>query len=452
MHLLSRPMKFRIAVPLLLLAGTAAPAHAQAPPLTLDQAVEQALAGNAGLRAVTAAEEAAAARVRQARAGYFPRVNLIESWQRSNHPVFVFSSLLAQRRFAASDFGLDTLNDPDALSNHRIGVAVEQTIFDGFRARWTTASAALDRRAAAHETAVAREDLRLLVVTTFGRAQAAAAGVGSARAAVETAAADLRQAEDRRNAGLETEASVLAFRVHLAETNARRIRAEADAAIARATLNGLLGVPLDDERPLAVLPGGAGPAPADLRALEDDAVRLRPELRAAALRIEQARAAGSAARSAFWPTVIAQGGAEANGATVGDRRTAWSAGIEVRWNLFAGGADAARLAEADAQARRAEAAREQLETEIRLAARSAHAGYEAALAREAASREMVAQARESQRIIRDRYEAGLAPATDVLRAAELLAQAEAARTAASIDVHVTAAALARAAGSQTRTP
>ena len=80
--------------------------------------------------------------------------------------------------------------------------------------------------------------------------------------------------------------------------------------------------------------------------------------------------------------------------------------------------------------------------------RTATAAYRSALAREAAERRIVEQARESQRMVRDRYEAGLSQAADVLRAAELVAQAEAARTAALMDLQVTAAALDRAVGSR----
>jgi outer membrane protein TolC len=96
--------------------------------------------------------------------------------------------------------------------------------------------------------------------------------------------------------------------------------------------------------------------------------------------------------------------------------------------------------------RRADAERERLESMIRLEVRTTIAGYQAAVAREATGRRAVEQARESQRIIRDRYDAGLAPASDVLRAAELLAQAESARTGAVIDVHLTAAGIDRAVG------
>ena len=58
----------------------------------------------------------------------------------------------------------------------------------------------------------------------------------------------------------------------------------------------------------------------------------------------------------------------------------------------------------------------------------------------------VAQARESQRIIRDRYEAGLAGVSDVLRAAEALLDAELQHTSAQVDVVIEAAALDRAVG------
>src|SRR3990172_6133242 len=81
--------------------------------------------------ASAAAEREAAERVTQARAGYLPKVDVAESWQRGNQPVFVFSSLLAQRQFTAADFALSALNQPDALDNFRSAVTIEQSLFDG---------------------------------------------------------------------------------------------------------------------------------------------------------------------------------------------------------------------------------------------------------------------------------------------------------------------------------
>ena len=86
----------------------------------------------------------------QARAGYLPKVDVAESWQRGNQPVFVFSSLLAQRQFTAADFALDALNHPDAVDNFRSAVMIEQSLFDGAtRANVAAAGIGHDMAAAA---------------------------------------------------------------------------------------------------------------------------------------------------------------------------------------------------------------------------------------------------------------------------------------------------------------
>src|SRR5262245_45958641 len=92
------------------------PASAQ-PSLSLSEAIQRARTHNPDVGTAAAAEREAGERVAQARGGYFPRVDVSESWQRGNHPVFVFSSLLAQRQFSSADFALDALNHPTATNN-----------------------------------------------------------------------------------------------------------------------------------------------------------------------------------------------------------------------------------------------------------------------------------------------------------------------------------------------
>ena len=88
--MLRRPATYLIMAVL----GMAAPAAAQIP-LTLTEAIARARAQNPDAGSTAAAEREAALRITQARAGYLPRVDVVESWQRGNQPVFVFSSLLA---------------------------------------------------------------------------------------------------------------------------------------------------------------------------------------------------------------------------------------------------------------------------------------------------------------------------------------------------------------------
>jgi outer membrane protein TolC len=83
---------------------------------------------------------------------------------------------------------------------------------------------------------------------------------------------------------------------------------------------------------------------------------------------------------------------------------------------------------------------------IEVDVRGALAQLAAARAREEAGRAALMQARESQRIIRDRYEGGLATVTDVLRAAEAALEAESRATTAETDVILQTVAFDRALG------
>jgi outer membrane protein TolC len=90
--------------------------------------------------------------------------------------------------------------------------------------------------------------------------------------------------------------------------------------------------------------------------------------------------------------------------------------------------------------------REDAETRARLDLRIARANLDAARARLVAGRTASNEARESHRIIRDRYEGGLADIVSLLRASEAVVAAEEAHVAAEVGVVVADAELARALG------
>jgi len=164
------------------------PAAAQTT-LTLAEAIARARSQNPDAGSAAAAEREAAERVTQARAGYLPRVDVAESWQRGNQPVFVFSSLLAQRRFTSADFALGALNDPDALDNFRSAVTVEQSLFDG-ATRANVAAAGIGHDMATARRTMVDHDLAAGVAGAYGRVLVATAASQSAAAAAEAARAD----------------------------------------------------------------------------------------------------------------------------------------------------------------------------------------------------------------------------------------------------------------------
>ncbi len=413
-------------------------------PLTLDQAISAALKNNPGLRAARAAEREGAARVAEARAAYLPRVDLVEAWQRGNNPVYVFGSLLSQQRFTEANFAIDALNRPNALTNHRAAITVDQPLFDAGRLTGIR-SASLGRQVAALSVREAEADLALEVTRAYGEVLRAAASRAAAEAAVAAAREDLARAERSRDVGMTAESDVLSLRVHLAQMREREIQAASGEEIATAHLNRLMGAPLDRKLALAE-PAPESPGVPSREEAEQAAMNDRPAVKQAALQLALAENARNAARAAFLPQFSVQVLYEVNGPTFTDRASSWMVAGQLRWSLFAGGGTLARLKAAGAAAARANAERESTETALRLEAWTTRAQLEAALAREEVGRSAVLQARESQRIIRDRYEAGLAPVTDVLRAANALLDAETLRISTIVDLMVARAALERSTG------
>jgi outer membrane protein len=422
----------------------AQPASAQ-PPLSLSQAIARAKAHNPDAGSAAAAEREAAERVTQVRGGYFPKVDVAESWQHGNHPVFVFSSLLAQRQLSAADLALDALNHPAATDNFRAALAVEQSLFDHTTSA-NVRAASIGRDMAATGRQLVDQELTSAVTDAFGRVLIAAAAARSAAATVETARADRELAGNRRDAGLVTDADVLQLDVYLARTLEQQVQATSDERIARATLNYLMGEPLGtmfslDLTPPAIVIDITNPA-----GLEEEALKYRPEVALAMQQEQLAAAAVDAAQAAFLPQVIAQGGWELNGGAWNSRSSSWVAGAVARINLFHGLADKARLAEAREQVTRRALDKSKAETMARLDVQIAIARLEAARASEAVGRAAADRARESRRILRDRYEGGLTDAATLLRSAEAVQQAETQQIAARVNVITATATLQRTIG------
>ena len=414
--------------------------------LTLEDAISRAQGETADARALASAIDEADARIQRAQSGFWPRVDVTETAQRGNQPVFVFGSLLSQRRFTAANFAIPALNHPDPVTNTRTAVALEQPVFDAGLTRLGVQAAKLDREMAIATRDAGDQDLAYRAAQAFVRVLQLEASVRAANAAVAAAESDRQRARARREVGLVTEADVLAVDVHLADMHQRQIAATGDFAVARMQLAEAVGLPLTASvmpvRPVSRLASTGG----DGDALVQEALTTHPSLRQANLQVQLADNGRRTARAALLPTIGVQGGWEFNGATLGAQQSSWVIGAEVRVNVFRGFGDTARIAEARHAHVRATAERERVAQRIEVDVRGALAQLSAARAREEAGRAALTQARESQRIIRDRYESGLATVTDVLRAAEATLDAESRTTTAEMDVILQTVVLDRALG------
>jgi outer membrane protein TolC len=267
------------------------------------------------------------------------------------------------------------------------------------------------------------------------------------RRAEDAAAANASLARELLEAGIAVPSDRMAADVRLAEVRAMRIRADHGRDIAHAALRRALGA-ADDAR-FVLDPPVDPPASAvdrvDARMAE--ALASRADLRALDRRLDQAGAGESVARHARLPSIGMGAQYEWNDDTpFGTAGGNWTVGLSVRVPLFDGTETGARIARARADRDRLVAIRRAMEDGVRLEVRSAWADRSAADERLAVVRSAVGQARESLRIVRERYSEGMAVMVELLAAEAALTQVEASEVEARRAVFLARAALDLATG------
>ena len=334
----------------LLYFGLLAPLYGQEP-LSLRDAVRVALDHNKSIEAAGAARQAAGARIQQAKSGWLPRLNYSESLTRSDNPVFVFSSLLTQHQFTEQNFALGALNQPNALNNFQSQLNLDQTIYDAGQIRNATRSAHLMESVSGEDGRRTQQDVIAGVVRAYYAVVLSGETLAAAKEAVRSAEADLKRAEAVRAAGMSTDVDVLSIRVHLAAVTEQQISRAADLDVARAALNDVLGEPLETTYALTTTLTQADVGDTSLEQFERQAVEQRPEAREAKLATTLAETQAAAARSSLLPQVGLHAAIEQDRQQFAGRSGGnWLASVSLRWNLFNGFGDKARIDETEAPA------------------------------------------------------------------------------------------------------
>lgn len=415
--------------------------------LTLQQAVRNALDQNPAFRESNDEADAARARLKQVQAGWFPRFDFHQDFTRGNNPVYVFGTKLAQRQFSNADFALNNLNTPLPLDNFQTRFDGRWRLFDSGQTLFHRRSAKKLVTAADFQTEQARQDLILEVVRSYYGVLVLRENVRAANEAVKTAEASAQRMETMHNAGLIVDSDLLSAKVFLAQMKDREIRAQNDLALANMQSAREMGLPVD----AATDPSETLTEPGALQKTVEEwtqtALEQRPALRAAQLQQDAMDQERKAAKAEFGPKIGLFGSTERDAMTLGGPSgTNWTAGAQLEFNLFAGGAQKARLAEATANASKAKHGVEWFRSGVQMEVRKAYLDANAAAQRAAAARDASDQAKESLRIVQNRYETGLTTATELFRAQTARLEAITVYLSALQDWQVARAQLERAAG------
>lgn len=407
----------------LLPALVTAAAAAQAAPLTLREAIDRALAQNPQAAMAKADVRSATAGASLARTALLPRLNFMEDLSRGNDPVYVFGTRLRQQRFAQTDFSLDSLNRPAPIGDFATRVTGQWTVFNWGETRHEIRAAKLGTDGAASMAGAVDQGVVFEVVQAWQAVLYAQRQLEVAQHEQQTAEAVLQDAQARVRAGLAIDSDLSGALVNLSERRQETIAAQGSVDTAWAELDAAIGSTMD-VRP-ALVPIGEKVFPEGVLADEiASALKTRPDLKALQQKTTAEEQAAKAARSDFLPQVSAYGNWEMDRQTfVGDGGNNWVAGAQLTLDILPAG-KRAHLEQAKAAQQKAEAQQRWQEQQIRLAVSRAFTDHRTAEQMVATARAAMADAQESLRILHNRYDAGLATMTELLRAEDAQRQSQ----------------------------
>jgi outer membrane protein TolC len=415
--------------------------------LTLEQAVRMALQQNPAFQTSTDEADAARARLKQVQSAWYPRVDFHQDFTRGNNPVYVFGTKLTQRQFSAADFALNNLNTPTPLDNFQTRFDGQWRLFDSGQTLFHQRSAKRLVTAADFATEQARQDLILEIVKGYYAVLVLEENAKAADEALGTAEASAQHMQTMHKAGLLVDSDLLSAQVFVSEMKDRQIRATNELTMAEMQLARQMGAALDSpQEPADTLVEPAMPTKT-IQEWMQTALEQRPGLRAAQLQETAMGEERKAAKAEFGPKVGLFGSAERDALTLGGPSGSnWTAGARLNFNIFAGGAQKSRVAEATANANKAQHDVQWFRSGVQMEVRKAYLDGNAAAQRAAAARDSAQQAKESLRIVQNRYDAGLTTVTELLRAQTAQLDATTLYLAALQDWQVAQAQLHRAAG------
>lgn len=412
-----RTMKYRTYWTLTILLVLAATQLAAQEKLTLSAAVARAIEANPDLAVDAPGQQAARYDYNAARAGYLPRLDFEQSYLAGNNPVFVFGTLLSQQKFGLENFAIPALNSPDPIDNLQTKVTAQQVLWDFGRTRERREQAKLGMEIADQSHEDHKRQMLLAVFDGYHAISLAQAALETARTALGSAQAIESQAKARVESGLAVEADLLRSRAYLSAARQQEIQAQGQLESARAQLNRLMGNPLNQGigETSALSPKTFSLPSEEL--LVSRQRQLRPDYQNLLKELRQAETAVRSRQKEYLPVVAGYATWEMDNPSIGDYGgNNWAAGVTLRWNLFAGGSD---VAQTDATRQRLEQKRRQViavESSMALEIRNAIIRYRTAEQQVAAAQAAEAQSEEGLRILRNRYDAGLATMTDLLSA------------------------------------
>jgi len=404
---------------------------------TIIEAVNYAVQNNpdAGiaLHRITSAEAA----IRQARASFFPQLDLNAEYGQTNNPIFSFGNILNHGSFT-NDINF---NDPGTTDNFRLAATVKYRLYNGGRDQAGVHAAKARQQAEKRHRRAVLSILADEVVRSFYTIVQAREIVAARKSAVTAITASLAVAKARYDAGDLLKANLLDIEVQQSSAHEQLIQARHGLNLAKRGFLNLLGLRLND-----VDIDIAQQFPQRIPDNPDES--RRPEMQRLDALIQAAEEQLNRAKGDYYPTADLFGSYQVDQGFIDEENSgnSWMAGVRLNYNLYEGSRTEAAVAAATADLARAKEMKRKMGLAITLEIEQAQLALKQARERLVVTDKQVRLARESARLFRERFKEGVILSSSLIDAENRLTDARVHASLAKAARMIAIADLRRAAG------
>jgi outer membrane protein TolC len=388
-------------------------AQEQKEPLTLEESIKIVLDRSLIIHSAVEGVAGSEFRRKAALTDFFPK------WDGS----YSYSRVSPAAKLTGTAGGIVSISAKD---NYNFNTVVSQPLFHGgsILANYRLEKMGVDLSKMDLETV--KRDIVLQVREEYYNILRAEKFLDVAKQAVKNFEAQLEVAKAFFDVGLIPKNDLLQSEVRLANARQSLVRAESDLALAKSSFNILLR--RDVNTPFQIVDIlEFKPSPYFFEESLSEALRQRPEIKAANIQVNQAKETVKIARAGFFPTIDFAASYnrlsdeyDLSGGLASERRAATGLATMTFWEW---GKTAYRVGESKVRVNQAEDAKDQLIEVIILEVKQNYLNVLQSEKNVGVAEKSIEQAEENLRLNEERYKYQVATATDVLDAVTLLAQA-----------------------------
>lgn len=427
--------------------STAADQNITSPePLTITEAIQIAVQQNPEIKAAMFQVEKVESESTQSRSGFYPQVDVSETFNRTNNPMWAFGTKLNQGTITLQDFAPASLNNPDSINNFKTAVSMSWSLYNGGRTKIGWEQAKQNQQVASLMLENTRQKVIAQTASAYVGLLLAQKNITVVNQALETAQANLKMIQSRYNNGFVVKSDLLRAKVHIADLKQQHLQASSRVKVAQAMLNASMGSSVDN--PLnPVSPFNVGdPIKGEMKEWISTALSKRPELEKLKHQEDMARKEIKKSHAGHLPDLLLVGNYEIDTEDFSDTADNYTIGAIVKVNLFSGYKITGKTKAAKSFLDQLQALQRAMELQIRVQTRRAFLTARSSWERIQVAQIAVDQAQEGLRIVKNRYNNGLLTIVSLLDAEVACQQARTNYFKALHDYKVARIDLALAAG------